>query len=216
MDHNTSPHPTAFTLHTRSTYGVCCRLRLVFVRRRCFWRAVDGIVNSMYSVCSENSNHICSQKIWFFQGVPEIGHAGWRFKNQPRLRLCHSFRSSWPTKLSMSLPLFRWWIWSWDILSTSLQTLYGYAPITHSSAGRDFTYTAKTSSNVSGSRPFTITLRIPDTQPANWSLHCICCLGIILYLADHLEDLRLDQYLGNIVRVLEFGRRRWIAGHTHR
>jgi nicotinamide N-methyltransferase len=105
----------------------------------------------------------------------------------------------------MSLPLLDGESDPEDILSTSLQTLYGYAPITHSSAGRDFTYTAKTSSNVSGSRHFTITLRIPDTQPANWSLHASAVWVSSLYLADHLEDLRLDQYLGNIVRVLELG-----------
>jgi nicotinamide N-methyltransferase len=48
-----------------------------------------------------------------------------------------------------------------DILGASLEMLYGYAPITHSSAGAAFTYTSPSSGH-------TIRLRTPDTQPANW------------------------------------------------
>ena len=91
-----------------------------------------------------------------------------------------------------------------DILSTSLQTLYGYAPISHSSHGKDFTYISKASSGGS-----VVTLRIPDTQPANWALHASSVWVSSIYLADHLEDLCLGHHQGsppeNKVRVLELG-----------
>jgi len=92
-----------------------------------------------------------------------------------------------------------------DILSTSLQTIYGYQPITHSSGGSLFTYNGI--SKVLA--PLTITLRTPDTQAANWSLHASSIWVSSLFLADHLEDLHLDQYVNNSppqrVRVLELG-----------
>jgi EEF1A N-terminal glycine/lysine methyltransferase len=92
-----------------------------------------------------------------------------------------------------------------DILSTSLQTLYGYAPISHSSQGKDFTYIAKASS----SGESVVKLRIPDTQPANWALHASSIWVSSVYLADHLEDLCLGHHQSsppeNKVRVLELG-----------
>lgn len=95
-----------------------------------------------------------------------------------------------------------------DILSTSLEGLYGYAPIMHSSAGKDFTYTSK-SLSWSDSDPLMVTVRTPDTQAANWSLHASAVWVSSLYLADHLDDLHLDLYNnnppGNIVHILELG-----------
>jgi len=110
-----------------------------------------------------------------------------------------------------------------DILSTSLETLYGYAPITHSSAGKDFTYTSKVLLS-SDSSLVTVTLRTPDTQSANWSLHASSVWVSSLYLADHLEDLHLDQRdggpPGNTVHVLELGAGAGLPGiliaKTHR
>jgi EEF1A N-terminal glycine/lysine methyltransferase len=97
-----------------------------------------------------------------------------------------------------------------DIFSTSLQTLYGYEPISHSSAGKVFTYTTtKTPSAPRSSSVTTVSLRTPDTQPANWALHASSVWVSSLYLADHIEDLCLNQHNGNPpennIRVLELG-----------
>ncbi|KAI0924212.1 hypothetical protein AcW1_006392 [Taiwanofungus camphoratus] len=88
-----------------------------------------------------------------------------------------------------------------DILSESLQTLYDYTPITHSSAGSLFTYNCpeplwrqyvlKTSEAL----PPSIILRTPDTQSAHWSLHASSIWVSSLYVADHLADLQLDRHL---------------------
>ena len=95
-----------------------------------------------------------------------------------------------------------------DILSTSLQTLYGYAPISHSSPGKEFTYIAKALSSAE-SCPLTVTLRMPDTHPSNWALHASSVWLSSLYLADHLQDMCLENYDGSLleqkVRVLELG-----------
>lgn len=77
-----------------------------------------------------------------------------------------------------------------DILSTSLQTLYEYAPITHSSAGRVFTYTPKSTLP----NPPTVTLNTPDTKPANWSLHASSIWVSSLYVAENLADLHLPSF----------------------
>ncbi|PCH36336.1 hypothetical protein WOLCODRAFT_82177 [Wolfiporia cocos MD-104 SS10] len=106
-----------------------------------------------------------------------------------------------------------------DLLSDSLQTLYDYAPITHSSAGSFFTYTyagqdATHDEQPSPSNPsntLTITLQTPDTQPANWTLHASSIWVSSLFLADHMHDLRLARHLarasarGAPLRVLELG-----------
>lgn len=97
-----------------------------------------------------------------------------------------------------------------DILFTSLQTLYEYAPISHSSAGKYFTYSPKPSSLLDKSSPFTMTLTTPDTQPANWSLHASSIWASSIYLADNLADLQLEKLhdqsnQANDIFVLELG-----------
>lgn len=91
-----------------------------------------------------------------------------------------------------------------DILSTSLETLYQYSPITHSSAGSLFTYTTK-STSVSNVPPITVTLRTPDTLPANWSLHASSIWVSSLYIADHIVDLCFGQHRTTMKHVLELG-----------
>ncbi|KAI0720631.1 putative methyltransferase-domain-containing protein [Fomitopsis betulina] len=107
-----------------------------------------------------------------------------------------------------------------DVLGESLQSLYDYTPITHSSAGATFTYTylgrepgeeAGIPDDDALDTPLTITLTTPDTQPANWALHASSIWVSALYLADHVHDLHLDQHLtcctleGPRLRVLELG-----------
>lgn len=90
-----------------------------------------------------------------------------------------------------------------DILFDSLQTLYDYHPITLTTQGSIFTYTHQ--SNI----PISITLRTPNTQPSNWSLHANSIWVSSIYLADHIVDLNIDFYKSNSeegkVRVLELG-----------
>lgn len=82
-----------------------------------------------------------------------------------------------------------------DILSSSLQTLYSYTPITHSSAGSTFTYTTPTTSDNSQSTPISVTLRTPDTHSSNWSLHASSIWVSAIFLADHVRELDLDNLL---------------------
>ncbi|EGN96839.1 hypothetical protein SERLA73DRAFT_170214 [Serpula lacrymans var. lacrymans S7.3] len=94
-----------------------------------------------------------------------------------------------------------------DILSTSLETLYQYAPITHSTPGSLYTYVIKPSWHdlLKPSSNF-ITLKTPDTRAENWSLHASSIWVSSLFIADHLEDLQLGQrrYQKDL-RVLELG-----------
>ncbi|KAF9240625.1 WD40-repeat-containing domain protein [Melanogaster broomeanus] len=92
-----------------------------------------------------------------------------------------------------------------DILSASLQILYDYSPITHSSPGSVFTYTVKPGRVPA--RPLNqIELMTPDTQPSNWALHASSVWVSSLFIADHLEDLQIDSLPSQkIVRVLELG-----------
>ena len=87
-----------------------------------------------------------------------------------------------------------------DILFESLQTLYDYQPITLTSQGSLFTYTYTSIS---------ITLRTPDTQASNWSLHANSIWVSSIYLADHIADLNLDRYIKSDsqkkISVLELG-----------
>ncbi|THH14992.1 hypothetical protein EW146_g5421 [Bondarzewia mesenterica] len=97
-----------------------------------------------------------------------------------------------------------------DILSSSLETLYDYAPITQSSAGSVFTYTrplTPSSCLDPASQVLTINLITPDTQAKNWSLHASSIWVSSLFLADHLEDLHLDRRSSSAcpLQVLELG-----------
>jgi len=76
-----------------------------------------------------------------------------------------------------------------EILSSSLQTLYDYAPITHSSPGGLFTYTHH--SQDPDSSPLTVTVSVPDTQAEHWSLHASTIWASALYVADHIAELDL-------------------------
>ena len=109
-----------------------------------------------------------------------------------------------------------------DILLDSLQSLYDYVPITYSSAGSVFQYSltemhrslqalhgadGETSLQTSN-----ITLVTPTTDASNWSLHASSIWASSLFLADHLDDLHLDQHIlaarhrgQDRLRVLELG-----------
>jgi nicotinamide N-methyltransferase len=90
-----------------------------------------------------------------------------------------------------------------DILSTSLEVLYDYTPIVHSSAGSLFTYTIKSSLSSANAPPQSITLRTPDTQSRNWSLHASSIWVSSIHLADHIDRLRLSSI--KPITVLELG-----------
>lgn len=91
-----------------------------------------------------------------------------------------------------------------DIMSSSLQTLYDYTPVSHSVPGSIFTYTIKCDGGSSALRH--ITLQIPDTQTSNWSLHASSIWQSSIHIADHIEDLQLDCFSDRkILRVLELG-----------
>lgn len=83
-----------------------------------------------------------------------------------------------------------------DILSASLETLYGFTPITLSTAGVVFTYPINPG-------PERIEVATPDTDPSNWSLHASSIWVSSLFIADHLEELQIDVHTGT--RVLELG-----------
>jgi len=89
-----------------------------------------------------------------------------------------------------------------EILSSSLQTLYDYTPITHSAPGSTYTYTVKHDGGASE----TISLQTPDTQASNWSLHASFIWASSLYIADHIADLQLHRFEDReTLRVLELG-----------
>lgn len=113
-----------------------------------------------------------------------------------------------------------------DVFSDSLESLYGYPPITYSSAGSLFRYkltedqlrlqsshlckqesvaTSETLSPV-------ITLLTPTTQANNWALHASSIWASSVFLAEHLDDLHIDQHIRTVksrgqtrLRVLELG-----------
>ena len=76
-----------------------------------------------------------------------------------------------------------------DILYSSLETLYDYAPIIHSSPGGLFTYTHRPQDPHSSS--LEVTLSVPDTQTEHWSLHASNIWASALYVADHISELDL-------------------------
>lgn len=94
-----------------------------------------------------------------------------------------------------------------DFLSDALEILYDYTPITQSTAGSTFTYiiTHTHPSIVNRDNPAnshcassTITLKTPETQAANWSLHASSIWTSSLYLADHLDDLQIDSRIQDV------------------
>jgi nicotinamide N-methyltransferase len=76
-----------------------------------------------------------------------------------------------------------------EILSSSLETLYDFAPIAHSSPGGLFTYTHHPEDPDSSS--LKISLSVPDTQNEHWSLHASNIWVAALYVADHISELDL-------------------------
>ncbi|KAI0079371.1 hypothetical protein K474DRAFT_1683263 [Panus rudis PR-1116 ss-1] len=106
-----------------------------------------------------------------------------------------------------------------EVLSDALEILYDYTPVSHSSAGALFTYRLQ-------SRDFqrhlphegtvrnatAITLKTPETQASNWSLHASSIWVSSLFVADHLDDLHIDEHVQYArqrqelpLRVLELG-----------
>ena len=110
-----------------------------------------------------------------------------------------------------------------DFLSDSLQTLYDYAPITHSSAGSLFRYTPRPPSESaphshppstagSAADASVVTLVTPTTQASNWALHASSIWTSAIFVADHIQSLRLDAHVagarargGAPLRMLELG-----------
>ncbi|KAI0792016.1 hypothetical protein C8Q75DRAFT_615811 [Abortiporus biennis] len=92
-----------------------------------------------------------------------------------------------------------------DLLSDSLQILYDYTPITHSSAGAPFSFSyfsstgsseqhsSDESSAVQTARQ--INLTVPETQANNWSLHASSIWVASLYIANHLSDLQIPEHI---------------------
>jgi nicotinamide N-methyltransferase len=97
-----------------------------------------------------------------------------------------------------------------DILSTSLEILYDYTPMTLSSAGSLFIHTVRAPVNSKEATLLTVTVQTPDTQPSNWTLHASSVWVAALYVAEHLPDLRLQQ--GQQIHVLELGAGAGIPG----
>lgn len=113
-----------------------------------------------------------------------------------------------------------------DIFTDSLESLYGYAPFTLASLGSVFHYELTDarhrlhqSSSSHGDREqdisirgSTITVAPPDTAANNWSLQASSVWASSVFLADHLDDLHLDQHLQTVrrrgqdrLRILELG-----------
>jgi len=104
-----------------------------------------------------------------------------------------------------------------DFFSDSLVTLYDYHPISFATSSVPFVYTLKScpaKNHTSGCNCSTnITLQIPDPEAANWSLHASSIWVSSTYLADHLDELKLDNHIrlkrdsidDNTVRILELG-----------
>ncbi|KAF5361791.1 hypothetical protein D9756_002315 [Leucocoprinus leucothites] len=82
-----------------------------------------------------------------------------------------------------------------DILFDALQTLYDYQPVTFTSAGASYTYTYPRSLTSSSIK---ITLRTPDTDAVNWSLHASSVWIASTQLANGINFLRIDHHLQRI------------------
>lgn len=125
----------------------------------------------------------------------------------PRLVLDESVRSAaLITSIKLSEPMEE--PGPEDILSTSLELLYDYQPITLASAGSVYRYTSN--HQIIGSEdPLNLTLLVPNTLPANWSLQASDIWASSRYLADHMDILKLDALISiqapKKVHVLELG-----------
>ncbi|XP_006461871.1 hypothetical protein AGABI2DRAFT_205861 [Agaricus bisporus var. bisporus H97] len=95
-----------------------------------------------------------------------------------------------------------------NILSDSLQTLYDYQPVTLTSAHSLYTHTHSTAPQI------TVTVRTPDTEAANWSLHASSVWVAAVEMASNIDLLRLDELSHRMgmdhgenrkIRVLELG-----------
>jgi len=91
-----------------------------------------------------------------------------------------------------------------DILSASLQSLYGFTPITfNSTPGSVLTYSIKPPHPLA---PEQIEVATPDTDPSNWSLHASSIWVSSLFIADHLDELQINAVpVTGTVHVLELG-----------
>jgi EEF1A N-terminal glycine/lysine methyltransferase len=89
-----------------------------------------------------------------------------------------------------------------DILGTSLYSLYGYEPITVSSAGGEYVYEKD---------GHTIRVKTPDPGASNWGLHASSIWASSVYLAGQLDRLNVEGLIrrreerGGRARVLELG-----------
>ena len=96
-----------------------------------------------------------------------------------------------------------------EILSSSLETLYDYTPITHSSPGGSFTYIHRSEDRDPDLPTPTVTVSTPDTQAEHWSLHASSIWVSALYVADHISELGLPTNIkgaGTIpLRLIELG-----------
>ncbi|KAF7309870.1 hypothetical protein MIND_00359100 [Mycena indigotica] len=90
-----------------------------------------------------------------------------------------------------------------DILSSSLEALYDYSPITLSTANSIFAF------KLPNDGP-TITLKTPDTAAANWSLHASSVWVASHFLAENISRLDIPAHVtrcpaGKRVKLLELG-----------
>jgi len=94
-----------------------------------------------------------------------------------------------------------------DILSSSLEILYDYQPITLASAGSVYRYAFDHSTGPEN--PQHITLLTPNSLPSNWSLHASDIWASSIYLADHIDQVNIDTLIAaqapEKVHVLELG-----------
>ncbi len=111
-----------------------------------------------------------------------------------------------------------------DYLFDSLQTLYDIQPVMLTTSGTaTFTYVLKshvvaepgTPERADCSSDISIEVNTPDTTPANWGLHASAIWVSSTHLADHLEQLKLENHMrikresatasDHVVRVIELG-----------
>jgi len=132
--------------------------------------------------------------------LPTLASALCTTFNQPHIR---QWRKAVQTSTWMGKPDYE----DADILEGSLELLYGFTPIVHSSAGSLWTYNTPDPS-------LSVRLRVPDTHARNWNLHAGSVWVAAIHLADQIssdEDWlsstlpRLQVSPNNKVRILEIG-----------